>query len=295
MKSSDICFYIMELAEKAIIYEVSATPKPGLVDRNNSGAHSDMDYYTFLDSSIALMDYFYNCALTGLTFDEPRYYRLLEKIRPIGIEAERSMYEATNGVNTHKGIIFSLGIIAAAAGLHYKNEGSQYIPAAEISQLVRMMCQGITEELKDTDHKGTLTYGEKIFKRYGVKGIRGEVESGFQTVLRHSLPMLKELLKEERSINDILVHVLLALIANTKDSNILGRHNMEMLEYAQERARTALSLGGYFTPEGREFVQEMDRDFIEKNISPGGAADLTAVTLFLYFLEYGDNIAKTRG
>jgi triphosphoribosyl-dephospho-CoA synthase len=70
---------------------------------------------------------------------------------------------------------------------------------------------------------------------------------------------------------------------------------MEMLEYAQEKARAALNLGGYLTPEGKEFVWEMDRDFIEKNISPGGAADLTAVTLFLYFLENGDNLIKTKG
>lgn len=295
MKGRNFCFYITKLAEKALLYEVSATPKPGLVDRNNSGAHHDMDYYTFLNSSVALMDYFYNCTLAGLTFNEPYYDRLLDKIRPIGIEAELSMYEATKGVNTHKGIIFSLGIIAAAAGLLYSINGSKFIPAPEISKLVRQICKGITEELKNTGHKKSLTYGERIFKKYGVKGIRGEVESGFQTVLQHSLPLIKELMKEKRTINDVTVTILLALIAHTEDSNILGRHNMEMLEYAQEKARAALNLGGYLTPKGKEFVWDMDRDFIEKNISPGGAADLTAVTLFLYFLENGDNLIKTKG
>ncbi|HHU17362.1 MAG TPA: triphosphoribosyl-dephospho-CoA synthase CitG [Clostridiales bacterium] len=285
----------MKLAEKALLYEVSATPKPGLVDRNNAGAHHDMDYYTFLDSSIALMDYFYNCAMAGLTFDGPDYRMLLEGIRPIGIKAEHSMFEVTNGVNTHKGIIFSLGIISAAAGLHYKNHGSRFIPAEEISQLVKLMCDGITEELKNVDYKRSLTYGEKMFKKYGVKGVRGEAESGFKTALQHALPLLKDLINAKVNINDILVHILLALIANTEDSNILGRHNMEMLEYARNKARTALSLGGYLTPEGKEFVWEMDRDFIQKNVSPGGAADLIAVTMFLYFLENGDNILYTRG
>ena len=134
-----------------------------------------------------------------------------------------------------------------------------------------------------------------MFKKYGVKGVRGEAESGFKTALQHALPLLKDLINAKVNINDILVHILLALIANTEDSNILGRHNMEMLEYARNKARTALSLGGYLTPEGKEFVWEMDRDFIQKNVSPGGAADLIAVTMFLYFLENGDNILYTRG
>lgn len=102
------------------------------------------------------------------------------------------------------------------------------------------------------------------------------------------MPVIKELIKENKyHINDILVHALLYLIANTEDSNILGRHNMEALKYAQNKAKEAINLGGYLTDKGKLFVKEMDIDFIDKNISPGGAADLLVITLMLYCLEKG--------
>lgn len=288
MNKKEYCKYICNLAIKALLYEVSATPKPGLVDRNNSGSHKDMDFFTFLDSSIALIDYFNICTESGITFNGDDYSELLKLLRPIGYQAEIDMFNATNKVNTHKGLIFSLGIITAAAGVIYNKSENAYISVAEITNMVKLIAKDITIELNDFKNKKSLTYGEKFYKEYGVKGIRGEVETGFRTVLMYSLPILKQSLEEEKHINDVLVHVLLHLMANTEDSNILGRHNLKTLQYTKETAKKALSLGGYFTPKGKTFVEEMDKCFIEKNISPGGSADLIAVTLLLYFIENGD-------
>src|SRR5690554_5961831 len=104
-KDFDVCQYISELAIKTMLFEVSTTPKPGLVDRSNSGAHKDMDFYTFMESSASLAHTFYQCALSGLEFKGKSLNELMNSLRPIGIEGEKRMYRATKGINTHKGLI----------------------------------------------------------------------------------------------------------------------------------------------------------------------------------------------
>lgn len=279
------CEDISEIAINSMLLEVSATPKPGLVDRNNSGAHKDMDFYTFMKSSASQVHTFYKCALEGLKFEGKDKRELLKLIRPIGIEGENKMLKATNGVNTHKGLIFSLGVIAAATGLQYR-ETQKNMKAEDICHKVTEIAEGIvSRELGNLKNKEALTYGEKLFKNHGIKGIRGEVESGFPTVRDYSLPLLKELMEGKESINDNLVQVLLHLMTVVEDVNILGRHGIEQLEYTKMAAKEALVLGGIFTEKGREKILKLDEEFIKKNISPGGAADLLAVTLMLYFLE----------
>ncbi|ABR49536.1 Triphosphoribosyl-dephospho-CoA synthase [Alkaliphilus metalliredigens QYMF] len=283
----NVCEYISELALKSMLFEVSATPKPGLVDRHNSGAHQDMDFYLFLESSGSLVHTFHQCALAGFNFGKRNSQELLEMIRPIGIAGENKMFAATKGVNTHKGLIFSLGIISAAAGVQYRERQSQQMNIDEICHKIKAMTEGISKkELEDIKHHRTdLTYGERLFKNHGVKGIRGEVESGFNTVRTYSLPILRELMKGNQKTNDILVQVLFHLMEVTEDSNVLGRHDLTTLKEVKTIAKDILSVGGMFTEEGRKKIVETDKQFIEGNISPGGSADLLAVTLMLYFLE----------
>ena len=277
------CEYISEIALKSMLLEVVATPKPGLVDRNNSGAHKDMDFYTFMESSVSQIYTFYNCALEGLKFEGKDNKELLKSIRPIGIEGENKMFNATKGVNTHKGLIFSLGIIAAAAGLQHKITKKQEMDAEDICKKVKEIAEGIvSRELEHLNNKNSLTYGEGLYKKHGIKGIRGEVESGFPTVRYHSLPIFRELMKREDNINDNLVQVLFHLMTITEDINILGRHGIDKLEYVKSAAKRILALGGMFTEEGRKNILDMDKEFIRKNISPGGSADLLAVTLMLF-------------
>ncbi|MFZ5969633.1 MAG: triphosphoribosyl-dephospho-CoA synthase CitG [Bacillota bacterium] len=281
------CQYISELAVRAMLYEVSATPKPGLVDRNNPGAHKDMDFYTFMASSAALSSTFYLCTKAGMDFDETDYRLLLQRIRPIGIEGEKKMFAATKGINTHKGLVFSLGILAAAVGSVFTETQSTIFDTDVLCKRVQEMTKGISEgELFQLRKKENLTYGEKLFLKYGIKGIRGEVESGFKTVRSCSLPVLRALMQDtDKTQNDIYVQVLLHLMALAEDSNVLGRHDLSTLSYVKEKAKDALSAGGIFTAEGRQKILDMDEDFIMKHISPGGSADLLAVTLILYFLE----------
>lgn len=288
MDKHEFCNYISSLALKSMIYEVSATPKPGLVDRTNSGAHKDMDFFTFIDSSLVLASYFYECTRAGIDFKDEDYRNLLRDIRPLGIEAEKKMFQATCGINTHKGLIFSLGIIGSAAGNIFSRDKTSLIRGQEICRLTKAIGEGLTKELEDAYLKTELTYGENLYVKYGLKGIRGEVESGFSTVMNYSLPLFKDLMCHGKiRINEVMINTLLSLIANTEDSNILGRHDMDTLLYAQGRARDALELGGYLSEEGKDFVKDMDNDFIERNISPGGSADLLAVTLMVYLLEKG--------
>ncbi|WP_242847956.1 triphosphoribosyl-dephospho-CoA synthase CitG [Inediibacterium massiliense] len=285
-KDFEICQYISEMALKAMLFEVSATPKPGLVDRNNSGAHKDMDFYSFMASSASLAHTFHECAYEGFTFEEDDLKKLLNKIRPIGIKGENKMFCATNKVNTHKGLIFSLGIICAASAYKYKEVKSLSMNVEEICRIIQKMSQGISQqELGDVQKKEKLTYGENLFKKYGIKGIRGEVESGFLTVRKYSLPICKKLMRENKNMNDVLVQVLLHLMSVTEDSNILGRHDVNTLKDVQRMAKEVLNLGGISTKEGRQRIFHMDSEFISKHISPGGSADLLAVTMMLYFLE----------
>ena len=283
------CKYISSVATRSMLYELSASPKPGLVDRNNSGAHDDMDFFTFLDSISVLGPYFELCALAGLNFKEGNYRGLLKKLRPLGIEAEKDMFKATSGVNTHKGVVFSQGIIASAAGILYS--GSREVNIFNIIETVKEITWGVTDELEIKKENGTLTYGERLFKKYGITGIRGEVEAGFPTVWEHSYPFLKELIAREgykkTGINDIMVQTLLKLMAHTEDSNILGRAGKEGLEFVQSSAKEALDLGGIFTSEGKRYIKELDNTFIRRNISPGGSADLLSVTFMLFLLENG--------
>lgn len=285
MGKNDFCLKIAETAIKSMLYEVSATPKPGLVDRANSGAHRDMDFLTFMSSSAVLFDTFYHCTLEGINFTSENYRVLLERIRPFGIEGEKKMFAATNGVNTHKGLVFSLGIIAAAMGSLYTEEKEYKSDAPEICKRVQQIAVGLCKELDAASKKSEQTYGERLFEKYNIKGIRGEVASGFQTVMKYGLPVMRKYATQNEDLNNAFVHVLIHLMSKTEDSNVLGRHDHGTLEYVKQNAEIALQLGGAFTKEGMDYITSLDREFISRNISPGGSADLLAVTIMLFLSE----------
>lgn len=277
------------IAQKALLsllYEVSASPKPGLVDRFNQGAHKDMDFFTFMASSAALSNYFNDCVVEGVKYSGQSPQKLFRSLREIGINAEKSMFEATNGVNTHKGLVFSLGIVCAAASCCMMENKPEDIDADAICGKISQMTQGLCQrELTLLNKSEDLTNGERLYQKYGLKGIRGEVESGFPTVRNYSLPMLKKL-KNMKTLhfNDILVQTLLHLMAVNEDTNIVARNDFETLEWVRKYAHQILISGGMLTNKGMKMVYEMDREFIRRNISPGGSADLLAVTVMFDLL-----------
>ncbi len=279
--------FIASLAQRAILYEVSTTPKPGLVDRWNTGAHNDMDFFTFMASSSALYKGLYDCVSEGYSFTEDDETKLLSKIREPGIHCEKSMFQATSGVNTHKGIIFSMGILCAAVGKLYKQNGLNYMMAEMISNEVKKICKGLTErDLKEVAKKEKLTHGESIYKKYGYKGIRGEVESGFNTVLKNAVPVLR-MWKENKnfSLNNLFLQMLLKLMSESQDTNVIIRGGVENYSYFKSISKDFIKSGGMNQPDAVVKLNNMNLEFVKRNISPGGTADLLAVAIFLGIME----------
>ena len=268
---------IGRLAVSALLGEVWASPKPGLVDRENTGAHKDMTYQNFVDSARALQHCFTQCAQAGQHHSDDLPL-LAARLRSIGLAGEAAMYQATGGVNTHKGSIFSMGILCAAAAavpLHQMEH-------AETLKSLQSTAASIAAELL-ADDSAEQTNGKRVLQQTGTGGIRAEAGSGFDTAFSVGLPSLITALEAGRNTNDAMVYTLLRIIHATEDSNLVHRGGVEGMDFAKEEARK-LTEGG---PAAMNLtaVRETDRKFIEKNLSPGGSADLLALTLFLSFLK----------
>lgn len=274
-------------ALEAMLMEVACTPAPGLVDRFNTGAHTDMDIFTFIKSSSVLSVAMLHCAFAGWQHKgEPE--ELLPVLRSIGKEAETKMFSTTQGVNTQKGILFLMGIMAAAAANTIRNINNP-VAAQQVTAKAAEICRGIIERelapVVANPPSRKLTGGERFYKEYGITGIRGEIEDGLPSVLTKGLPCFKEGLGQGLSLNDALVHALLGLISVSQDTTVLNRHGLEVLQEVQVMAAQFMEGGGMLAEDGTKRVTEMDKLFISRNISPGGAADLLAVTYFLYLME----------
>ena len=267
-------------ALEAMLIEVSVTPKPGLVDRNNSGAHRDMGFFTFIKSAAALRNSFEEFARAGEKFNEANIKNLFPIIRKIGIEAEKKMFAATEGINTHKGEIFSLGLLSAAAGYLAGKKFS--LTPENITDTASKICAGICEKdfagVREKDSK-LLTKGERVFIEHGITGIRGEAESGYPIVINTALPVLKKYLSGGLNLNDALAFTLIHIMAEANDTNIISRKDFKTAERVRERALSLIEKGLSV-----EEILKFDRDLISEYISPGGAGDLLAVTYFLYVL-----------
>jgi triphosphoribosyl-dephospho-CoA synthase len=273
---------IRKAAVKALIYEVAITPKPGLVDRMNNGAHNDMDIFTFIDSAIELENYFFDCAIIAYENNEKDYEYIFKLLRERGIEADRKMYSATKGINTHKGAVFSLGLISAGAALSYINRKDfSYI---DVCNYASQFCQSIFEQDFSKEKMKEITKGKVLYMDHGILGIRGEAKNGFPTITNYAYPYFMKMIKEGLDLNDAGVNVLLKIMINSQDTNIMARGGFEGLDYAKKMAAKALRLGGMSSVEGITEVRKMDKSFIKRNISPGGSADLLAATFMLYFL-----------
>lgn len=278
---------IENLGMKALVYEVLITPSPGLVDRNNSGAHKDMDIFTFMDSIFSWSDYLYKSTEAGYNYSGRDYHEILDVIRPLGIEAEKSMAAATDNVNTHKGAIFIFGILSAAIG-SLKREGKELT----VDNITNRGGEISSEILKDFDkdfQNEDLTYGEFQYIQYGSYGIRGEVKDGFPSI-KMAYKVLEENLKEGLSLEKSLGESLLELMGTVFDSNVVGRRGLNGLEILRNGQKEIVDSGGYKTSEGIEKLEEIDKRFIRENISPGGCADLCGATLFLYWVINSPNL-----
>ncbi len=265
------------LAQKCLIDEVETTSKPGLVDKNNCGSHSDMNIETFLKSAEVLKPYFKACVLIGIETANKPYEIAFSLLKKEGEKAEKNMYAATNGVNTHKGAIYSLGLICGAFGRLY-NPQKNVATIEDILSCAALLSQkSAIEDFKKADGK---TAGERLYLEHKIMGIRGEALNGFPSVKNISLPVFEKLLKEGKSQNDAAAFCLVHLIAKVEDTNLYKRGGKDGAAFAKNYAQALIYEG--IT---QQKLLEMDKEFIKRNLSPGGCADLLALTLFLHSIK----------
>lgn len=269
------------LAAKALLYEVCTTPKPGLVDRSNNGSHRDMDLFTFLDSTAALLPYFEQAVALGRETRELPPQETFRRLRQAGAAGERAMFRATGGVNTHKGAVFTLGTVCAAAGRLWTAEGFSKDLDTTLTLCGEMSGQAVREDLETIRRDGAHTTGQRLYLEQGLEGIRGELAQGLPAVAQIGLPTLRECLSAGESLEEAGRQVLLRLMAQVVDTNLIARGGLEGQRWAMEQAKVLTDN----RIASREEIEELDRGLMERNLSPGGCADLLAITYFLEFLS----------
>lgn len=273
---------VAKLATKALLYEVSISPKAGLVSRLSNGSHKDMNFFTFIDSALSLDNYFSECYIYGKKNDfySPNFFK---NLRDLGKKAEKEMYQATDGINTHKGTIFSMGIIISVLASYLKE--TDEIDLKVLSNKIKNMCSPLLNELENTNDFST--YGEKAFKNYHLTGARGLALSGYKIVLLDGINKLKEFTK----ILDFETSCILLLfyyISILDDTNIVNRANFETLKEVQILCKNLYEENSKSLSKEkiRNEMSKLNDIFIEKNISAGGSADLLILTIFIHFLIY---------
>lgn len=262
---------LASLALKALLYEISLTPKPGLIDRLSNGSHADMNFLTFADSSAAISFYFEELVQAGFAFQDKEYIRALPIIRNIGLRMEAAMFQATGNINTHKGLIFLMGLTLFSCGRLYSSL-NEFDPEY-FRGIVRNICRDIVKrELQDSKTSNS-THGLDVFHSSGFSGARGEAEGGLRTVFEIGLPYLAE----ENQLNDTaLTLCFLAIASKNMDTNILYRGGQDVLITFQKLCKVALE---DYTDSNYMKVAEFCKN---ENISPGGSADLLALSIFFW-------------
>ena len=250
--------------ERALLTEVRLTPKPGLVDIRNAGAHRDMDLASFEASTAVVAPWMEKFFIMGHDTANIMPEKVLTMLRPVGMACETDMLAATGGVNTHRGAIFAFGLLSAAVGRLVAR--GEPVEQHRVCDQVARFCRGLVgRELSASEGK-KISKGEAHFLRYGLSGARGEAESGFRTLLQ----------------------TLLHLMAWNDDTNLVSRGGLEGLNFVQQQAQKLLWEGGVLADGGLDALRQLDDELIVRHLSPGGSADLLAVTWFLHGFPAGE-------
>lgn len=250
-------YVIGEAAAQALICELDTTPKPGLVDKNDSGAHRDMDYALMRRSIDSIRPYFISIAKDCFTsrFPDP------EALSETGIQAERAMLTHTGGVNTHRGAIFSLGLAVAASS--HLLASYDTVSDTELQKTISRIAKSLRQPQS--------THGAQAKKRFGIPGALDHAQAGYPALFNLWLPFLRRTANDETANLKLLLKIMSVL----EDSNIYFRKGKETA--IEIKATAAATLEKFSVAQ----LSELNRDFIIRNISPGGAADMLALTLFI--------------
>ncbi len=273
---------IADAAVSSLVQEALTTPKPGLVDMKSNGSHTDMTLNTFLVSAGSLSPYFHDVAHIAGTH-RGSLPQLFTAVRRRGIQAEQEMFAATGGINTHKGAIFSGGILTAAASYVWSRTGTLETDAVFscAQRMVRRTLEAEFRRIADAPQ----SHGEKLFVQYGVRGIRGQAMEGFPAVRDIALPAFTALMRQGCDLNASRIQALLLLMESVDDTNVLHRGGQKALAYIKAQAHRILDMGGAFTSGGMQALYRLDRACIQRNLSSGGCADLLAVTIFMHTVK----------
>ncbi len=245
---------VVQLAIRALTLELDTTPKPGLVDRHDNGAHEDMDYDLMARSIRALRPYFVQLALgsnASKSCISPSY---IQNLQSIGIEAEKAMLAATGGVNTHKGAFFSMGLAIVAAAISPDNIQSGIMSIAQKFQVSVFK-----------------SHGEEVVRRYHIKGALANAVEGYPQLFADWLPYYRRDRKDPYALHKTLLRIM----ATLDDTNIYYRTDADTAQWVKHQAEDALNNFSI------ERLEAMNREFIHLNISPGGCADMLALTVFI--------------
>jgi triphosphoribosyl-dephospho-CoA synthase len=265
--------YLARLAVRALLEEAELTPKPALVDKRGPGAHTDLTLTLMRRSARCLRLHFKAMALAS--FQKTLSQNVREKLGAIGRAAELAMLSITGGINTHRGAIWSLGLLVSAAAAM----GSR-VPAALAACAGKLAC------LPDWNTSTQQSNGSMVSRRYQVSGARGEAQAGFPHAVTIGLPTLYGSRLQGAAERLARLDALMAIMTSLNDTCLLHRGGLHALKTAQAGATAVLAAGGTATPRGWRLLLQLDRDLIALNASPGGSADLLAATLFLDFIAH---------
>ena len=267
--------HVAAAARAALLAELATWPKPGLVSHVDHGSHDDMDAGTFEASVAAIAPFFARLAEAGGQGAD------MQGLRTIGLAAERAMLVATGGINTHRGAIFGLGLLCAAAGASWMGSVSDW-RAANLGNMVRRRWGNSILRGPIPMH----SHGTEAWRRFGAGGARAQAAAGFPHVLGMGLPALR-LAREAVPADPQAAHVqtFFALLAETEDTNLLHRGGLEGLRFARSAAADFLREGGVAREGWCARAAAVHHAFIDRRLSPGGCADLLAISLFLDALE----------
>ncbi|MEJ1170396.1 triphosphoribosyl-dephospho-CoA synthase MdcB [Variovorax sp. CCNWLW235] len=258
-------------ATLALYDELSLSPKPGLVTLIDRGSHDDMDAHTFMRSLFSLRRYFVQIAEAGA---EGADFPVLERH---GIAAEARMLAATGGVNTHRGAIFMLGLLCAAAGAALREQGGALHPAGLRDALRRHW----GEALASRSQRPSALPGGIAARRHGLRSASEEAALGFPVLFETALPALQRALARGLTARQARLDALFHIIAVLDDSNLAHRGGLAGLRGAQRAAQGFLDRGGIARPQGLREAQAIADDFVRQRLSPGGAADTLAAACWV--------------
>ncbi|MFJ2367640.1 triphosphoribosyl-dephospho-CoA synthase [Pseudomonas sp. NPDC087697] len=272
---------LADLAVDALIDEADLSPKPALVDRRGSGAHSDLHLGLMHASALSLWPAFKDMAEAAIEFGAVGL-PLREALGRIGREGEQAMLATTNGVNTHRGAIWALGLLVAAAALEPESTAASAVTvrAARLALL------------EDRDAPRPFSHGAQVAQRYGVRGAREEAQLGFPAVMQFGLPQLQRSRADGSGEQNARLDALLAIMSTLADTCVLYRAGEHGLQTMQLGAKAVLEAGGSASLAGRRRLHELDQQLIALNASPGGAADLLAACLFIDRIKSGDGVIQ---